>query len=57
MRSRCSQVFGGTPAASLNRRRKVCGLIAATRWRWHQAFSRDGGKSWEDNWFMDWERI
>lgn len=25
--------------------------------RWHQAFSRDGGATWEHNWFMDWTRI
>lgn len=24
--------------------------------RWHQAISRDGGKVWEENWFMDWVR-
>lgn len=24
--------------------------------RWHQTVSRDGGKHWEDNWFMDWTR-
>ena len=25
--------------------------------RWHQAVSRDGGKTWEENWFMDWVRV
>lgn len=25
--------------------------------RWWQASSRDGGKSWAPNWFMDWTRI
>lgn len=24
--------------------------------RWHQTASRDGGKTWEENWFMDWVR-
>lgn len=24
--------------------------------RWHQAVSRDGGRSWEENWWMDWTR-
>ena len=26
------------------------------RGRWHQAVSRDGGATWEPNWFMDWRR-
>ncbi len=30
--------------------------ITATSCRWHQAISRDGGKTWEGNWFMDWTR-
>lgn len=25
--------------------------------RWHQSVSRDDGKSWVDNWFMDWTRV
>jgi hypothetical protein len=25
--------------------------------RWHQSSSKDGGKTWEWNWYMDWERI
>lgn len=24
--------------------------------RWRQAISRDGGKTWTENWFMDWVR-
>ena len=24
--------------------------------RWHQAVSRDGGRTWQENWFMDWTR-
>jgi hypothetical protein len=31
--------------------------ITATRCRWHQAVSRDGGVSWQANWLMDWERM
>ncbi len=37
--------------------RGVWDRITPTSCRWHQAFSRDGGKTWEDNWFMDWTRI
>jgi hypothetical protein len=36
--------------------RGVWDCITPTSCRWHQAFSRDGGKTWEDNWFMDWVR-
>jgi hypothetical protein len=36
--------------------RGVWDRITPTGCRWHQAFSRDGGKTWEDNWFMDWTR-
>lgn len=36
--------------------RGVWDRITPTSCRWHQAFSRDGGKTWEDNWFMDWTR-
>ncbi|MFV3131812.1 hypothetical protein [Niveispirillum sp. KHB5.9] len=25
--------------------------------RWHQAVSRDGGKSWDVNWTMEWVRV
>ncbi|MBL8343482.1 MAG: hypothetical protein JNL30_18580 [Rubrivivax sp.] len=37
--------------------RGVWDRITPTGCRWHQAFSRDGGRTWEDNWFMDWTRI
>lgn len=30
--------------------------IAQRSCRWHQAVSRDGGRSWQPNWFMDWLR-
>ena len=29
----------------------------ADRARWEQAFSIDGGKTWETNWTMDYERV
>lgn len=38
---------------------KVRGIwdrITANSCRWHQAISRDAGKTWEPNWFMDWTR-
>jgi hypothetical protein len=37
--------------------RGVWDRITPTSCRWHQAFSRDGGQTWEDNWFMDWTRL
>jgi hypothetical protein len=39
---------------------KVRGLwdqITPTSCRWSQAVSRDGGKTWEDNWVMQWLRV
>lgn len=30
--------------------------ITATRAHWEQAYSDDGGRSWETNWLMDFER-
>lgn len=36
--------------------RGVWDRITRTSCRWHQAVSRDGGKTWEPNWFMDWKR-
>lgn len=38
---------------------KVRGIwdrITPTSCRWRQAISRDGGQTWEENWFMDWTR-
>ncbi len=36
--------------------RGVWDRITPTSCRWHQAVSRDGGKTWDANWFMDWVR-
>lgn len=36
--------------------RGVWDRITASSCRWHQAVSRDGGATWEENWFMDWRR-
>ena len=38
---------------------KVRGIwdsITPSSCRWWQSISRDGGRSWEENWFMDWVR-
>ena len=37
--------------------RGVWDRITKTSCRWHQAVSRDGGKTWDPNWFMDWTRV
>ena len=31
--------------------------LAETACRWEQAFSADGGETWETNWIMDFTRI
>ncbi|MCA9911582.1 MAG: hypothetical protein KC519_23165 [Anaerolineae bacterium] len=31
--------------------------ISATTWRWEQAFSTDGGATWETNWIMEGVKI
>lgn len=36
--------------------RGVWDRITPASCRWHQAVSRDGGRTWADNWFMDWTR-
>lgn len=39
---------------------KVRGIwdnISKTGCRWRQAVSRDGGKTWQENWLMTWTRI
>lgn len=37
--------------------RGVWDRISTNGCRWHQAVSRDGGRSWETNWLMDWRRV
>jgi hypothetical protein len=32
-------------------------MITPNSCRWYQATSRDGGKSWSDNWVMQWTRV
>lgn len=36
--------------------RGVWDRVTPTSCRWHQATSRDGGKSWVHDWFMEWKR-
>lgn len=36
--------------------RGVWDRITPKSCRWYQAVSRDNGKSWEENWLMDWTR-
>lgn len=36
--------------------RGVWDRITSNSCRWYQAVSRDGGKSWQENWLMDWTR-
>ena len=36
--------------------RGVWDRITPNSCRWYQSWSRDGGKSWTDTWFMDWAR-
>jgi hypothetical protein len=42
----------GTPAKA----RGVWDRITPTSCRWHQSTSKDGGKTWDYNWYMDWTR-
>jgi hypothetical protein len=37
--------------------RGVWDRITADACRWHQAISRDGGKTWHENWFMAWKKM
>ena len=37
--------------------RGVWDQITRSSCRWSQAISRDGGKTWEDNWIMHWTRV
>ena len=36
--------------------RGVWDRITKSSCRWYQTVSRDGGKTWQPNWFMDWVR-
>ena len=36
--------------------RFIWSKIAATSCQWEQAFSEDGGRTWETNWIMEFER-
>lgn len=46
------EVFAGKSIFS----RFIWSAITASSCRWEQAFSADGGKSWETNWIMDFTR-
>ncbi|MBK6413693.1 hypothetical protein [Sphingopyxis sp.] len=37
--------------------RGVWDRITPNSCRWFQGTSRDGGKTWDDSWFMDWTRV
>ncbi|MGH6614257.1 hypothetical protein [Sphingomonas sp.] len=37
--------------------RGIWDRITPTSHRWYQTVSRDGGKSWAENWYMDWTRV
>jgi hypothetical protein len=37
--------------------RGVWDRMTPTSCRWYQSSSRDGGATWDDNWFMDWARV
>lgn len=37
--------------------RGVWDRITPTSCRWYQSSSRDGGATWNDNWYMDWTRV
>lgn len=37
--------------------RFIWSKITASSCRWEQAFSEDGGKTWETNWIMEFERV
>ena len=37
--------------------RGVWDQITPKSCRWHQASSRDGGRTWQPNWFMAWTRV
>lgn len=47
------ETFNGKPI----RVRFIWSRITPTSARWEQAFSPDGGKTWETNWIMDFARV
>ncbi len=47
------EMNGGEPITV----RGVWDRITPTSCRWHQATSRDGGQTWDEDWFMDWVRV
>lgn len=47
-----SEIDGTTPILV----RGTWDRITATSCRWSQAVSRDDGRTWDDNWLMDWVR-
>ena len=49
----CDDTFNGQPIIV----RFLWSNITATTCRWEQAFSPDGGETWETNWIMDSTRI
>ena len=49
----CDDTFNGQPIIV----RFLWSNITATTCRWEQAFSPDGGQTWETNWIMDSTRI
>ncbi len=50
--------FGGeAEAGETERWRGIWDQITPTSCRWHQQVSRDGGKSWHEQWVMHWRRV
>jgi hypothetical protein len=45
--------FKGPPI----RVRYIWSRVTATSAHWEQAYSEDGGKTWETNWITDFERV
>lgn len=45
-----------TEGGKLIKSRGVWDQITRTSHRWRQGTSRDGGKTWEDSWIMEWTR-
>ena len=37
--------------------RFICSKLTPTSCQWEQAFSEDGGNTWETNWVMEFERV